>query len=128
MIQFTDDLIVKRLRWVMLFSMIATLAGQPQEFWTFPERAIRFDGLSIYDHTNHKFEFFLGHGWEAYVLACAVYFAAAFTLVSVLPRRPALIAMFSEQTRLLTSTVGICTLARVPLRDYNSPAIPASKG
>jgi hypothetical protein len=99
MIQFTDDLIVKRLRWVMLgvmlFSMIATLAGQPRVFWTSPERAIRFDGLSIYDHTNHKFEFFLGHGWEAYLLACAVYFGAAFALVSVLPRRPALIAMFS---------------------------------
>src|SRR5450432_728844 len=99
MIQFTDDLIVKRLRWVMLgvmlFSMVATLAGQPPEFWTHPERAIRFDGLSIYDHTNHKFEFLLGHGWKSYVVACAVYFAAAFALVSVLPKKAALIAIFS---------------------------------
>jgi hypothetical protein len=99
MTHFTDDVIVKRLRWlmlgVMLFSMIVTLAGQPPEFWSHPESAIRFDGLSIYDHTNHKFEFFLGHGWEAYVLACAVYFAAVFVLVSVLPKRPALIAIFS---------------------------------
>lgn len=97
--QFTDDPIVKRLRWVMLgvmlFSVVATLAGQPLEFWSHPESAVRFDGLSIYDHTNHKFEFFLGHGWKAYVLACSVYFAGAFVLVSVLPKRPALIAIFS---------------------------------
>ena len=99
MTQFTDDLIVKRLRWVMLgvmlFSMIATLSGQPQDFWTHPESAVRFDGLSIYDKTNHKFEFFLGHSCEAYVFACFVYFAATFVLVSVLPKKSALIAIFS---------------------------------
>jgi hypothetical protein len=98
-IQFTDDPIVKRLRWlmlgVMLFSMVATLSGQPPDFLAHPEGAIRFDGLSIYDLTNHKFEFFLGHGWEAYVVACSVYFGAAFALVSILPRRLALIAIFS---------------------------------
>jgi hypothetical protein len=99
MIPFTDDRIAKRLRWVMLgvmlFSMTATLSGQSQEFWTHPDRAIRFDGLSIYNATNHKFEFFLSYGWEAYVFACFAYFAVAFVFVSVLPRRPALIAVFS---------------------------------
>jgi hypothetical protein len=99
MIPFTDDRIAKRLRWVMLgvmlFSMTATLSGQSQEFWTHPDRAIRFDGLSIYNATNHKFEFFLSYGWEAYVFACFAYFAVAFVFVSVLPRRPALIAIFS---------------------------------
>jgi hypothetical protein len=87
------------LRWVMLssmlFSMLLTLAGQPQAFWSQPECAIRFDGLSIYNQTNHKFEFFLGHGWAPYIAACLVYFAAAFVLVSLMPKRPALIAIFS---------------------------------
>ena len=90
---------VGRLRWVMLavmlFSMVATLVGQPAEFWSHPGQAIRFDGLSIYDHTNHKFEFFLGYGWAPYLTACLAYFAAAFALVSALPDRLGLIATFS---------------------------------
>jgi len=42
---------------------------QPAGFWHNPEHATRFDGLSIYDDTNSKFEFFLGHGWAPYVMA-----------------------------------------------------------
>lgn len=98
-INFSEETAVQRLRWVMLcvmlFSMIATLAGQPPEFWQHPERAIRFDGLSIYDHTNHKFEFFLGSGWLPYLIACMAYFASAFGLVSVLPKKLGLIAIFA---------------------------------
>jgi len=99
MMQITADPIVRRLRWVMLgvmlFSMIATVSGQSQEFWTHPERAVRFDGLSIHDKTNPKFEFFIGRGWEAYLLTCLTYFGATFALVSVLPQRPALIGTLS---------------------------------
>ena len=80
---------------VMLFSVVNALAGQPPQFWDTPEHAIRFDGLSIYNQTNTKFEFFLGHGWLPYILACAVYFSAAFLLVSVLPKRSALLLTFS---------------------------------
>jgi hypothetical protein len=62
LIKFTDDQIVKRLRWamiaVMLFSLFNTLAGQPRSFWHHPETAIRGDGLSIHNETNHTFEFF----------------------------------------------------------------------
>jgi hypothetical protein len=39
--------------------------------------------------------FFLGHGWLAYVATCLVYMAAAFVLVSILPRMAALVAIFS---------------------------------
>ena len=93
------NVIVKRLRWVMLgvmfFSVINTLAGQPSNFWLQPEHAIRFDGHSIYSTTNPQFEFLLGHGWEPYVLACALYLSATFFFVSILPNRVALISTFS---------------------------------
>jgi hypothetical protein len=99
LIKFTDDQIVKRLRWVMmavmLFSLFNTLSGQPQSFWHHPETAIRGDGLSIHSETNHTFEFFLGYGWQAYLPACAVYFATAFLIVSILPRTATLITIFS---------------------------------
>lgn len=98
-IKFTDDQIVKRFRWVMigamLFSVLNTLSGQPESFWHHPETAIRGDGLSIYNKTNHAFDFFLGHGWQAYLLACLLYLLAAFLVVSVVPRMAALITMFS---------------------------------
>jgi hypothetical protein len=97
--KFTDDPIVKRLRWVMigamLFSLINTLSGQPNSFWQHPETAIRGDGLSIFNKTNHTFDFFLGHGWQAYIVASLVYLAGAFLIVSVLPRLAALITIFS---------------------------------
>lgn len=90
---------INRLRWVMLgvmlFSMVATLAGQPPDFWRHPQSAMRFDGLSIYNHTNAKFEFLLGHGWAPYVIACLAYFTAAFALVSALPKKLGLTAIFA---------------------------------
>jgi len=98
-IQFSDDPIVKRLRWVMigvmLFSMFNTLAGQPESFWHTPQTAIRGDGLSIHNETNHTFEFFLGYGWQFYLPTCAAYFSTAFLMVSLLPRTVALVAIYS---------------------------------
>lgn len=99
MLKLTSERIVKRLRWVMigamLFSMVNTLSGQPESFWHHPETAIRGDGLSIHDKTNHTFEFYLGNGWPAYVGASVVYLSAAFLAVSVLPGMVALITIFS---------------------------------
>src|SRR6202020_42286 len=90
------DCVVMRLRWVMLgamlFSAILTLLGQPQSFWRNPQTAIRGDGLSIYNPTNHTFDFFLGHGWLPYGSACLVYFVMAFLLVSILPVKAASVA------------------------------------
>jgi len=98
-IRLTDDPIVKRLRWIMagamLFSIVNTLAGQPGTFWSDPGSAIRGDGLSIHNPTNHSFEFFLGYGWQAYLAATLAYLAAAFLLVSLLPRKAALVSAFS---------------------------------
>lgn len=97
--KFSDDSTVNRLRWVMMgvmfFSVINTLAGQPPSFWHNPETAIRFDGLSIHSQTNPMFDFFLGLGWQAYLACTMCYCAAAFLLVSLLPRRIALVTIFS---------------------------------
>jgi hypothetical protein len=96
---FNDDSTVKRLRWVMvgaiIFSLINTLAGQPPSFWHDPETAIRFDGLSIHSQTNPMFDFFLGLGWQAYLACTMCYCAAAFLMVSLLPRKIALVTTFS---------------------------------
>jgi hypothetical protein len=98
-LKWTDDELVQRLRWVMvgaiLFSVINTLAGQPGSFWQHPETAMRGDGLSLHNPTNHTFEFFLGQSWQAYLLANLVYIPAAFFVVSILPRTAALLVIFS---------------------------------
>lgn len=93
------DPAVDRLRWVMLCVMLAgialTLAGQHPEFWGHPDSAMRGDGLGIHDPTNRSFEFLLGYGWAAYLACSAAYVAATFLLVSVLPRRIALVLLFT---------------------------------
>jgi hypothetical protein len=98
-IKFTDDEIVKRLRWVMaaaiIFSMANTLAGQPAAYWHNPALAMRGDGLPINSLTNYTFEFFLGSGWLPFVLAAMVYLAGMFLAASTLPRKLALIFIFS---------------------------------
>ena len=98
-IKLTSEPIVRRLRWVMigamLFSLFNALVGQPEGFWLNPENAVRGDGLRLHNHVNHTFEFFLGYGWQPYVVSCLIYFALAFLIVSFLPRRAALIAVFS---------------------------------
>ncbi|MGA7721461.1 MAG: hypothetical protein WCA84_09825 [Ignavibacteriaceae bacterium] len=97
--KLTDDPIVKRLRWVMIgmiiFGMINTLSGQPGSYWIHPETAIRGDGLSIYNETNRTFEFFLGMGWLTYLIAKTVFILGVFWAVSIIPKRPALIIIFS---------------------------------
>lgn len=99
LIKYNNDEVIRRLRLVMvaviLFSIFNTLIGQPQSFWLHPETAIRGDGLSIYNETNRTFEFFLGMGWQPYLLANLVYVLAAFLLVTILPKRLALIVIFS---------------------------------
>lgn len=98
-LKFAEDEIVKRLRWVMagliIFSMVITLVGQPAAYWQNPAMAMRGDGLSINDPTNHTFEFCLGSGWAPFFVAALVYLTAMFLLASVLPRKPALVLIFS---------------------------------
>jgi len=90
---------VKQLRWLVaaliIFSMANTLAGQPAGYWHNPALAIRGDGLSINNPTNHTFEFFLGNGWIPFAVVALVYLAAMSLLASVLPRILALVFIFS---------------------------------
>ena len=99
LVKFTNDPIVKRFRrvmiGVMIFSAVVTLFGQPDSFWRQAETAIRADGLSIDNKTNHTFEFFIGRGWQVYLIANMVYLLGAFLLVSVLPRVAAITVIFS---------------------------------
>ncbi len=91
--------LTNRLRWTMVVAIVFgaanALIGQPGSFWSDPGTAIRGDGLSIHSPTNHAFEFFLGYGWQAYVVTVVIYTFATFALVSILPRGASLIAVFA---------------------------------
>jgi hypothetical protein len=80
---------------VMLFSVVITLFGQPESYWHHSETAIREDGLSVENLTNHTFEFFLGQGWKAFLITSMLYLFSAFLLVSLMPGKLALMAIFS---------------------------------
>jgi len=85
-----DELqLVKRLRWTAIvlvaFGAALTLAAQPSRFWSLPKTAIRFDGLPIHSSTNPMFDFFLGHGWLAYLAGVGLY--AHFTITIQPPRQ-----------------------------------------
>jgi hypothetical protein len=88
--KFTADQIVKRLRWMMvgtmIFEMIITLLGQRNTYWNHPETA---------HEINQGFDFFLSRGWLAYFFISLIYISGAFLFVSVLPRKASLIAIFS---------------------------------
>jgi hypothetical protein len=97
--KFTNDQIVKRLRWVMatmvMFTIANTIAGQPGTFWHNPATAMRGDGLSINNPTNHTFGFFLGYGWLPFLVASLTFLLMALLLVSVVPRKPALVIILT---------------------------------
>jgi hypothetical protein len=98
-LKFTGDKMVRRLRRLMaaliIFSMANTLAGQSAGYWHNAALAIRGDGLSINNSTNHTFEFFVGSGCIPFAAAALVYLAVMFLLASVLPRKLALVFIFS---------------------------------
>ena len=94
MTQIDEPQLVKRLRWtaIVLVAVGAalTLAAQPSRFWSLPKTAIRFDGLPIHSTTNPMFDFFLGHGWLAYLAGVGLYGAIIWLLPTVLPKRLAM--------------------------------------
>lgn len=98
-IKLTGDIMVKQLRWVMagviVFSLANTLGGQPPAYWHNAALALRGDGLSVNNPTNHTFEFFLANGWLPFAAASLVYLTVTFLLASVLPRKLALVFIFS---------------------------------
>jgi hypothetical protein len=93
--QIDESQLVKRLRWtaIVLVAVGAalTLAAQPSKFWSLPTAAIRFDGLPIHSSTNPMFDFFLGHGWLAYLAGVGLYGAFIWLLATVLPKRLAMV-------------------------------------
>jgi hypothetical protein len=94
--QIDEPQLVKRLRWTALVlaaaGAVLTLAAQPSRFWSLPTTGIRFDGLPIHSSTNPMFDFFLGHGWLAYLAGVGLYGAIIWLLATVLPKRLALVA------------------------------------
>jgi hypothetical protein len=86
--KFTNDKIVKRLRWVMvcviLFDNINTLLGQPSEYWQHPE---------IANEGNHLTHIFIARGYMSFCLYTLAYVAVAFLLASTLPRKSGLIVI-----------------------------------
>jgi len=94
--QVAEPQLEKRLRWMTLVLMAAgavlTLTAQPSSFWSLPATAIRFDGLPIHSSTNPMFDFFLGHGWLAYLAGLTLYGAIVWLLPALLPTRLAMVA------------------------------------
>jgi hypothetical protein len=98
-LRFSADPIARRLRWVMLAAMLLnsliTLLAQPAAYWLNPQSAVRFDAQPAHTPINPIFDFFLSRGCLAYLAATFVSVAVVFLLVSLLPRLPALISIFT---------------------------------
>jgi len=80
---------IKRLRWIMvgviLVDAINTLLGQPRSYWTRPITA---------DEITPLVHYFAVRGYAVFIGYWLVYAAAAFFIVTLLPRRLALIGVF----------------------------------
>jgi len=88
--RFATDPTVRRLRWVMigsiLFDLGITLAGQPSSYFHDPHTVNELNGF---------FSYFYIHGLSAFILTILIYPTLVFCLVSVLPRRLALVTAFA---------------------------------
>jgi len=89
-LKFTTDIVVKRLRWVMLgailFDNINTLVGQPSSYWQHPETV---------QEGNHLTHWFISRGCMSFCLYELAYMAGTFLLVSIIPRRLALVVILA---------------------------------
>jgi hypothetical protein len=85
-----NENIFKRLRWIMVGVIVMdaaiTLWGQPRAYWSDP---------STTNEQNTFVRFFARLGYQPFILYWVVYTAAAFFIVSRVPRRFALIAIFT---------------------------------
>ena len=70
----------------MLFDKLNTVVGQPSTYWQQPETV---------NEGNPFFRYFLAHGLPVYVLFSLVYVSLIFVLVSLVPRRLALMVIFA---------------------------------
>ena len=89
-LKFTADKTVKRLRWVMvgtiLFDKLDTLLGQPGGYWQHPQAA---------DEINRGWHYALSRSLPFYCLISLVTILILVLIVSVVPRRIALVAMLT---------------------------------
>jgi hypothetical protein len=70
----------------MIFDKLNTLLGQPSAYWHHPEAA---------NEGNAFFHLFLSRGLPTYLLFSLVYISVIFLLVSIIPRRLALVSIFA---------------------------------
>ena len=100
-ITFTTDRIVRRLRWVVvcvtLSDKFVTILGQSHAYWLHPQRA---------NEGNHLVRYFLSRGLPAYLLYSLAELSITFLLISILPRRLALVLIF---TAIFGHFFGACT-------------------
>ena len=71
---------------VILTDIINTLLGQPKSYWQHPETGAEY---------NRLIRLIVTQGHLPFVLFLLLYLAGAFLVVSLLPRRLSLIALFS---------------------------------
>ncbi|MGA2028580.1 MAG: hypothetical protein ABSG87_00690 [Verrucomicrobiota bacterium] len=87
--KFTTDRTVKCLRWVMVGAILldnsSTLIGQPSTYWQHPETA---------NEINPFWYHSLSKGWQIYCLDSLISIVLQFLIVSIIPRRIALFAIF----------------------------------
>jgi hypothetical protein len=88
--KFTSDPIVRRLRWLMLFTILfdggLTLLGQPASYWRHPETVLE---------RNVIFHYVFAHGAFIAIVTMLIYTTAVFMAACLLQRRWALsIVMF----------------------------------
>ena len=88
--KFTTDSAVKRLRWLMvgsiLFDKLCTLLGQPSTYWQDPNTA---------DEINKGWHYSLSQGWQFYLLISIITVVVLFLIVSLIPKRIALVVIFT---------------------------------
>ena len=88
--RLTKDGLVRRLRWLMvgviLSDTISTLLGQPASYWRHPGTA---------EEHNQFIRLFITQGYLPFVAWSLLYIVGAFIAVSILPRRLALMTLFS---------------------------------
>jgi hypothetical protein len=89
-IKLTTDKSVKQLRWVYigasLFDRCCTLIGQPDSYWHHPE-SVR--------EGNEFVRYFLSRGLPVYLLYSLIYISAVLLVISIIPRRLALVGLLS---------------------------------
>jgi len=88
-LKFTNDKDVRRLRWFVVCAILLdatlTLLGQPSTYWHHHQTALE---------GNPFFRHYLCRGYVPFCFAMLVFATFAFSLISILPRRVALLFIF----------------------------------